>query len=111
MRVLYMFAILLKLTALQCCLRDWNYSVYGDVHKNVTMVKEKPHNIQNINYSTENSQERFNEEIEARRLYLMLFVCKKLSGAIMLILNGLLLFSMFMLVVGIFFQNYYSFRW
>lgn len=30
------------------------------------MVKEKLHNIQNINYSTENSQERFNEGIEAK---------------------------------------------
>ncbi|XP_068312485.1 uncharacterized protein [Pyrus communis] len=54
------------LKALKHCLRDWNSNTFGDVHKNVTIAKEKLHNIQNIICSDGNSEERFNKEVVAK---------------------------------------------
>ncbi|XP_068312484.1 uncharacterized protein [Pyrus communis] len=61
-----MFVMLEKLKALKHCLRDWNSNTFGDVHKNVTIAKEKLHNIQNIICSDGNSEERFNKEVVAK---------------------------------------------
>nr|XP_028947429.1 uncharacterized protein LOC114820607 [Malus domestica] len=61
-----MFVMLEKLKALKRCLRVWNSTVFGDVHRNVTFAKERLQNIQNSISSDGNSQEKFNEEVVAK---------------------------------------------
>ncbi|CAN6718330.1 unnamed protein product [Malus baccata var. baccata] len=83
-----MFVMLEKLKALKRCLRVWNSNVFGDVHRNVTITKERLHNIQNI---------------VAKTAVLDALQCKKLFGMSVLGLNGSLrvivipFFSMLML--------------